>query len=98
MTGIGPKGTSLLTKLGLKSVSEMTDEELRVLVSNDRTYRSQQRAVGRAKRIMSNKPPKVERVVNLESIGITPALIVKLRASGRTDTEIIKDMKQRGLL
>ena len=97
--GIGPKNTSLLTKLKLKSVTEMTDDELKQLVSNDRTYRSQQRAMGRANKIMSSsKKPKVERVVKLESIGLAPALIVKLRASGRPDSEIIADLKQKGVL
>lgn len=97
MTGIGPKGSSLLTKLGLKSVTKMTDTELQQLVSDDRTYRSQQRALGRASRIMK-KPKSVERVANLESTGLAPALIIKLRASGRPDGEIISELKQKGIL
>ena len=98
VTGIGPKGTSLLTKLGLKSILDMSDEELRELVSADRFRRSAQRAIGRAKRIMSTKKPKAEREIKLESTGLAPELIVRLRATGKTDAEIIANMKARGIL
>jgi hypothetical protein len=93
----------MLEKLGFKSISDMTDEELRALVSNDRIKRVTTRVAGRMNRIAadgSHKPShvRVHPVLTLESVGLAPALIVKLRASGKSDVEIITQMKERGLL
>jgi len=95
----------MLNKLGFKSISDMTDEELRALVSNDRIKRVTTRAAGRMTRIAqdksgSSKPShvKVHPVLKLEDVGLAPALIIKLRASGKSDLEIITQMKERGLL
>jgi hypothetical protein len=99
MVGIGPMNSSLLDKLGLKNISQLSDDELRKLVSNDRQNRALVRAAGRVKRIAKDKSAtKTHRVVSLESIGLAPALIAKLRASGKSDGEIISDLKSKGII
>ena len=98
--GIGPKESSLLSKIKLKSISEMTDDELREFISADRTRRSQQRALGRAKRLIHTKGPSKKRSsrITLESIGLRPRLLQKLRATGRTDPEIIDLLREKGVI
>lgn len=99
--GIGPNGTSLLDKLGLKGIKDMSNDELRKLVSGDRLNRTLVRTAGRIKRIAksekeANYKPKPQ--PTLESIGLAPALITKLRSGGKSDAEIISTMKARGLI
>lgn len=96
--GIGPKGTSLLTKLGLKNLSEMSEAELRQLVSNDRQYRVTTRAAGRINRIAKDKHIKLKPPQTLESIGLAPSLIAKLRLSGESDQESIAKLKLAGII
>ena len=91
--GIGPNGTSLLNKLGLKRIDELSDEELTELVRADRTRRSQERALGRARRIMK-KVKGPERVQTLESMGLDSKLIIKLRASGKSEGELVEMLKR----
>lgn len=95
--GIGPKGSSLLSKLRLKPLGEMSDEELQTLVSADRSRRSQQRVLGRAKRIMKRET-KTHREVTLESIGLAPRLIEKLRESKKSDSELIEMLREREII
>lgn len=91
--------SSLLDKLGLKSITELSTEELQKLVSGDRQNRTLVRAAGRIKRIAKDKAAvKVHRVVTLESVGLAPAIIIKLRASGKSDGEIIGELKAKGVL
>ena len=96
--GIGPMGSSLLSKLGIKGISELSTEELRKLVSNDRLNRTLVRAAGRIKRIQKDEKTYSPRPITLESIGLAPTLIAKLRAGGRSDGEIIKELKEKGVL
>jgi hypothetical protein len=96
--GLGPNGTSLLTKLNIKSLAEMTTDELRELVSSDRFRRSSERALGRAKRIMGDKKPRVVKVTTLESVGLNSSLITKLRLTGKPDEVIIAELRQKGII
>lgn len=97
--GIGPMNSSLLDKLGLKAITELSTDELRQLVSGDRQNRVLVRAAGRIKRINKDKASvKVHKLVTLESIGLAPSLIVKLRLSGKSDSEIINELKSKGVI
>ena len=97
--GIGPKGTSLLNKLGLQAISQLSNDELRELVSNDRIRRVLTRATGRIKRIAKDRSAAIARAPQtLETIGLAPALIIKLRASGKPDGELIAMLKERGVI
>jgi hypothetical protein len=100
-SGIGPKSSSLLDKLGLKSITAMSDAELRELVSADRVKRTMTRVAGRINRIAKDKTqvaykPKV--APTLESIGLAPSLISKLRLSGKSDEELITQLKAKGII
>ena len=92
--------TTLLDKLGLKSLGQMSDDELRQLVSKDRQNRTMVRAAGRIKRIAKDEAqPKTHKALpTLEATGLAPALIVKLRASGKSDAELIAILKARGVI
>lgn len=98
--GIGPKGSSLLNKLGLKNIGELTNDELREMVSNDRGRRVLTRTAGRIKRIAKEarevRNPRAQ--PTLETIGLDPGLITKLRASGKSDAELIAILKERGVI
>jgi len=97
--GIGPRGTSLLKKLGLTPITEMSDDELRTLVMKDRERRSQVRTEGRVRRAaQEKKSPKSSRVPTLESLGLSPRIIETLRASGKTDVELLTELRQKGLI
>ena len=111
--GLGPRGTSLLHKLGKLQAWEMSYEELRELVHKDRERRTIARAMGRLTAMLkdesgkkkrsekpssSRKPKASAKVVTLESLGLDPLLITGLRKSGKSDTAIIKSMQEKGLL
>ena len=100
--GIGPRGISLLHKLKAKRAFEMTEGELLQLVEKDRERRVTQRTLGRVLRQgqevrtvthRTKKPPPT-----LESYGLAPNICAQLRASGRPDADIIKDLKKVGLV
>ena len=79
----------------------MSDLELTNLVIADRTRRSQERALGRLKNSMRDstsafKPRTITKP--LDSLGLSPAIIAKLRASGRPDSEIMITLKQKGVI
>ena len=95
--GIGPKDSSLLNKLSLPSLSSLSDDKLRSMISLDRQNRSLVRAAGRINRIAKDKK-SVKAPPTLESVGLAPALIIKLRASGKSDLELITILKQKGIL
>lgn len=89
----------LLEKLGIKNIKDLTDDELRSLVSQDRWNRQATRIAGRIKRqAKDDKAPKTKKIATLESIGLAPEFIVKLRASGKTDGEIITVLKAKGII
>jgi hypothetical protein len=92
---------TLLNKLGLKPITSMSELEIYNLVAKDRDRRSQQRALGRLKRVMKDaEAPNKARVrsVNLSGLGLSPALITRLRSSGRSDSEILATLKQGGFI
>ena len=91
--------SSLLDKLGIKAMKDLTTDELRQLVASDRLHRTMIRAAGRMNRITKDKAqPKTHKVTTLESIGLDPTLIKQVRAGGRSDEEIIVALKKRGIL
>jgi hypothetical protein len=98
--GIGPKGSSMLNKLGLKHISELTNDELREMVSNDRGRRVLTRAAGRINRIAkgSKQASRPKLLPTLEAIGLATELITKLRSSGKSDTELIAMLKEKGII
>jgi len=105
--GLGPKGSSLLNKLGFKQAWQMSETELRGIVERDRNRRIIQRGIGRmvamatrGKRQQRNATPHSASVgpITLESLGLAPALITGLRKSGKSDSQIIKSMREKGLL
>ena len=99
--GLGPNGTSLLTKLGKKQAWELSIDELTALVSADQTRRSVQRAMGRVLRQSRDdgSAAKAKRKpATLESLGFAPAICEQLRLTGKTEAELIKLMREKGLL
>ena len=99
--GLGPNGQSLLTKLGKKAAWEMTNDELIRLVSADQIRRTVQRAMGRVLRQSKadGSAAKAKRQpLTLEKLGFAPAICEQLRLTGKTESELIKLMGQKGLL
>lgn len=90
---------TLMQKLGLKPITEMTELELKSLVEGDRQHRALARAAGKVKRIQKdNAAPKSSRPQTLESTGLAASLILKLRLTGKSDAELIKELKMKGLI
>ena len=111
--GLGPKGTSLLHKLGQKAAYELTEGELLSLVQADRERRVTQRTLGRVMRQADDKPRKTTKAgkvikakapeMTLEDLGLDPNVVAKLRApSGdgktRSDGELILLLRKAGLV
>lgn len=103
--GLGPNGSSLLHKLGQKAAYELTEGELLALVEADRTRRITQRTLGRVMRQTKDKPPKTTKSgkvkaapQSLESLGLDPNIIAKLRADGKSDAELILLLRKAGLV
>jgi hypothetical protein len=105
--GLGPKGSSLLHKLGQKPAYELTEGELLQLVSADRERRVTQRTLGRVMRQAADKKPKTTKSgkktapagpTSLESLGLDPNVIAKLRADGKTDAQLILLLRKAGLV
>jgi len=99
--GLGPNSSSLLTKLGKKQAWEMTLNELTALVTEDQARRTIQRSVGRTLRQAradgsaakaKRKPP------TLESLGWAPEICNQLRLTGKSEAELIRLMRDKGLL
>lgn len=89
----------MLNKLGFPTISELSEAQLRELIANDRVRRVTTRAAGRINRIAKDKTsPKIKLSPTLESVGLAPALIAKLRASGKSDEELITLMKSKGVI
>lgn len=94
--GIGPAGTSLLIKLGQLPAHEMSVSDLRILVEKDRARRSEVRAMARARKIAGPVKPKA--VKTLEEFGLTPAIAARLRATGKSEPELIALIQRSGLI
>ena len=99
--GLGPNNTSLLNKLGKKQAWEMTNDELVAMVTADQTRRTIQRAMGRVLRQSKDDGTlaKAKRApATLESLGFAPAIATQLRLTGKSEAELIKLMREKGLL
>lgn len=97
-TGIGPKGSSLLEKLGGKRACDMSEQELRNLVEREQYSRSSKRAVGRVIRAAKDMPKIKVKVERLEQLGLTSEVVVKLRATGKSEVELIEMIRRSGLV
>lgn len=99
--GLGPNQTSLLTKLGKKQAWEMTLNELTALITADQARRTIQRSLGRSLRKAKDDgtAAKAKRApATLESLGFAPSICSQLRLTGKSEAELIKLMRQKGLL
>lgn len=99
--GLGPGGTSLLAKLGKKQAWEMTLNELTELVTRDQARRTIQRAMGRVLRQSKDDGSAARakrRPPTLEQLGFAPELCERLRLSGKSEAELIRLMRDKGLL
>ena len=99
--GLGPSGTSLLTKLGKKQFWEMSLAEAEAIILADQARRTIQRSMGRSLRQAKadgtaakakRQPP------TLESLGFAPSICDQLRLTGKSEQELIKLMRAKGLL
>ena len=98
MTGIGPGGTSLLEKLGGKRACDMSVQELRNLVEREQYNRSSKRAVGRIIRAAKDAPKVKEKITRLEQLGLAGEVVTKLRATGKSEEELIESIRRSGLV
>lgn len=99
--GLGPNGTSLLSKLGKKQAWEMTIDELVTLITADQARRTIQRSMGRSLRAAKDdgSAAKAKRApATLESLGFAPSICNQLRLTGKSEAELIRMMKEKGLL
>ena len=94
--------STLLNKLGLKAIHEMSDEELRKLISEDRVNRTATRAAGRIKKLSSESKSKPKRIIltpaQMLEKNLDPAVLMAARKSGKTDMKIYQIMKEKGLI
>ena len=99
--GLGPNNSSLLQKLGKRQAWEMSIDELIPFITADQVRRTLQRAMGRSLRQSRDdgsaakakrKPP------TLESLGFAPSICDQLRLTGKSEAELIKMMRAKGLL
>lgn len=99
--GLGPNGTSLLSKLGKHQAWEMTIDELIPLITADQVRRTIQRSLGRSLRQSKDdgSATKAKRSpATLENLGFAPSICNQLRLTGKSEAELIKLMRQKGLL
>ena len=99
--GLGPNKASLLTKLGKKQAWEMTISELTELVTADQTRRTVQRAMGRVLRQSKEDGSAAKarrKPATLESLGFAPTICEQLRLTGKSESELISLMREKGLL
>ena len=92
--GMGPNDTSLLDKLGLKSIHDMSDTELRNLLVNDRKRRSVERVKARIAKVQG-KPKKQP---TLEDLGFAPGVAAKARQAHGSDELAIRFLKEKGVI
>jgi hypothetical protein len=99
--GLGPNNQSLLTKLGKKQAWEMTPNELETIIAADQARRTVQRAMGRVLRQSREDGTKAKAnraPLTLERLGFAPAICSQLRLTGKSEAELIKLMRAKGLL
>jgi hypothetical protein len=111
--GLGPKGSSLLHKMGKKQAWEMSTEELEELVTRDQHRRSIQRAIGRVRKVLVDSEgretttkrgrPRTKSKVKkeparLEDLGVAPVLAKKLRETGKPEFQIILELQAAGII
>lgn len=99
--GLGPNGSSLLAKLGKKQAWEMSNDELTTFITADQARRTIQRSMGRSLRQAKDdgSAAKAKRApATLESLGFAPAICSQLRLTGKSEAELIKLMREKGLL
>lgn len=99
--GLGPNQSSLLTKLGKKQAWEMTIDEITAIITADQVRRTIQRSMGRSLRQAKDdgSAAKAKRApATLESLGFAPSICDQLRLTGKSETELIKLMREKGLL
>jgi hypothetical protein len=100
--GLGPQGSSLLSKVGKQSALEMSDADLSNLIITNRDYRGKQRALGRLGRVMKDSPRKVPKLKDqsLEALGFDQMIVEKMRAAnpGKSDFEIVSILQLKGVI
>lgn len=98
--GLGPNKTSLLTKLGKLQAWEMPLDDLIAIITADQARRTIQRSLGRSLRDGSAAKARRQeaKAPTLESLGFAPAICSQLRLTGASEQEIIKLMREKGLL
>ena len=99
--GLGPSGTSLLTKLGKKQFWEIDLAEAEAIIMADQARRTIQRSLGRSLRAAKDNgsAAKAKRApATLESLGFAPSICDQLRLTGKSEAELIKMMRMKGLL
>ena len=102
--GLGPNGSSLLHKLGLLKAHEIPFEDFVSLIKAEQTRRTLARAMGRLVRMNkdrsanSNANPRKPKQQTLEALGFNPVLCEAMRKQGKTDSQIIQILKQKGLV
>ena len=93
--GMGPNGKSLLEKLGVVPIADMSNEELLKMLESDRSRRGQVRKKARIERATGIKPKKQ---ITLEELGFEPDKCLRMRLKFGTDELAIKALKEKGLL
>ena len=94
---LGPNGTSLLHKLGKQLAHEIPEIDYIALIVKEQERRTFQRAIGRI--VRSNKgKSNTTKITHLEQLGLSPIIIAKLRATTRSEAELLKQIQKAGLL
>jgi len=100
--GLGPRGSSLLAHLGLKKITEIPESELIAIVERWQGERTRKRLVARVTRQLKEgekrAPKRTKPPPKLEDLGLAPQVIAKLRATGKTDEELVAQMRKAGLI
>ena len=90
-----------MQKLGKKQAWEMTIDELTSIITADQARRTIQRSMGRSLRAAKDDgtAAKAKRQpATLESLGFAPSICSQLRLTGKSEAELIKLMREKGLL
>ena len=102
--GLSSNGSSLLHKLGRKPAYDLSQAELESLVAASQKYRTIARAMGRAARLIAEKPKgkgkaKTKRAHSLDSY-VAAAIAIALRKKwpDKTDPELISMLQGKGIL
>lgn len=99
--GLGPNTTSLLHKLCKLAAWEIPLDEFEQLIMADQARRTIQRSMGRSLRQAKadGSAAKAKRQApTLESLGFAPSICDQLRLTGKSEAELIRLMREKGLL